>query len=238
MSNPTNDLEAEIDQLKVQLANARAENIKYKKLFEVSGDALSIIDLKSGKFTECNQAAINMHGVESKDNFINLKPSDISPEYQPCGRRSEEIAAEHIENTLTKGPQLFQWVHSRLDGSSFPCLVSLTVLNVDGDAFILAIGRDISELVETQNKLHSASTDIERISYAFNEEKEKFEQFFSLPPAGIAINRLDNGLFEYVNKELSRFSGYDKDELNQMDYWKLTPKKYEEQEKQTVFDLK
>ncbi|MEI8607327.1 PAS domain-containing hybrid sensor histidine kinase/response regulator [Pseudoalteromonas sp. B160] len=237
MSNPTNDLEAEIDQLKVQLANARAGNIKYKKLFEVSGDALSIIDLKSGKFTECNQAAINMHGVESKDNFINLKPSDISPEYQPCGRRSEEIAAEHIENTLTKGPQLFQWVHSRLDGSSFPCLVSLTVLNVDGDAFILAIGRDISELVETQNKLHSASTDIERISYAFNEEKEKFEQFFSLAPVGIAINRLDNGLFEYVNKELSRFSGYDKDELNQMDYWKLTPKKYEEQEKEQLKSL-
>jgi len=237
MNNPRNALEAEIEQLKAQLSNAKAENIKYKKLFEVSGDALSIIDLKTGKFTECNQAAIKLHGVESEENFLNLKPSDISPEYQPCGRRSAEMAKEYIENTLTKGPQLFQWVHSRLDGSSFPCLVSLTALNVDGETLVLAIGRDISELVETQNKLHIASTDIQRISSAFNEEKEKFEQFFSLAPVGIAINRLDDGAFEYVNKDFSRFSGYDKDELNRMDYWQLTPNKYEEQEKAQLQSL-
>lgn len=234
MSNPRIAIEAEIDQLKAQLSSARAENSKYKKLFEVSGDALSIIDLKSGKFTECNQAAINLHGVESEDNFLNLKPSDISPEYQPCGRRSKEMAGEYIENALTKGPQIFQWIHSRIDGSSFPCLVSLTAFNVDDDTLVLAIGRDISELVETQNKLHIASTNAERISAAFNEEKEKFEQFFSLAPVGIAINRLDDGSFEYVNKELSRFSGYDKDELNRMDYWQMTPKKYEEQEKEQL----
>ena len=147
------------------------------------------------------------------------------------------MAGEYIENTLTKGPQLFQWVHSRLDGSSFPCLVSLTALSVDSEALVLAIGRDISELVETQNKLHIASTDVERISAAFSEEKEKFEQFFSLAPVGIAINRIDDGSFEYVNKELSRFSGYDKDQLNRMDYWQMTPKKYEEQEKEQLQSL-
>ena len=237
MSNPIIALEAEIDQLKAQLSNARSENRKYKKLFEVSGDALSIIDLKSGKFTECNQAAITLHGVESEDNFLNLKPSDISPEYQPCGRRSEEMAGEYIENALTKGPQIFQWIHSRIDGSSFPCLVSLTAFNLEDETLILAIGRDISELVKTQKKLHIALTDAERISSAFNEEKEKFEQFFSLAPIGIAINRLDDGSFEYVNKELSRFSGYDKDELNRMDYWQMTPKKYEEQEKEQLQSL-
>jgi len=158
MNYPSNNLEAKVDQLKAQLSNERAENIKYKKLFEVSGDALSIIDVKSGRFTECNQAAINLHGVESEEKFLNLKPSDISPEYQPCGRRSEEMAGEYIENTLTKGPQVFQWVHSRIDGSSFPCLVSLATLNVNSQSLILAIGRDISQLVETQDQLQIAKT--------------------------------------------------------------------------------
>ncbi|MCF2946518.1 PAS domain-containing protein [Paraglaciecola aquimarina] len=77
MSNPRNALEAEIDQLKAQLLNAKSENIKYKKLFEVSADALSIIDLKSGEFIECNQAAIDLHGVQNEEHFLNLKPSDI-----------------------------------------------------------------------------------------------------------------------------------------------------------------
>ena len=65
------DLEAENKALKNMLDQITSERDKYKKLFEVSGDALSIIDLKTGKFIECNQAAIDMHGVESCHNFIN-----------------------------------------------------------------------------------------------------------------------------------------------------------------------
>ena len=33
-----------------------------------------------------------------------------------------------------------------------------------------------------------------------------------------------------MNEEFSRFSGYDKNQLNSMDYWQLTPRKYENQE--------
>ncbi|WP_249297130.1 hypothetical protein [Pseudoalteromonas phenolica] len=48
----TSDLEAEYKSLKQQLQQLSVEHDKYKKLFEVSGDALSIIDLNTGKFIE------------------------------------------------------------------------------------------------------------------------------------------------------------------------------------------
>ena len=237
LSDYENTLNAEIMQLKAELKEAKNENAKYKKLFEISGDALSIIDLSSGRFTECNQAAIDLHGVDSKENFLTLKPSDISPEYQPCGKTSESKAKNYIENAFIHGPQLFQWTHSKLDGSTFPCLVSLSALSIDNKNLVLAIGRDISELLETQGKLNSVSEDIERIENAYLKEKEKFEMFVNLAPVGIAINRLSDGSFDYVNKELSRFSGYDIEELNQMDYWQLTPRKYEQQEQEQLQSL-
>ncbi|WP_164078405.1 PAS domain S-box protein [Alteromonas facilis] len=220
----------EIEHLKAQLVAKDTDLRKYKTLFECSADALSIIDLATGKFIECNQAAIRLHGVKSEANFLELRPTDISPEYQPCGKSSLEMATEYIEKTVTKGPQLFQWEHSRLDGSTFPCLVSLTALPLNERMLVLAIGRDISELVKTQEELQSAFKEVTRFKNAYLEEKEKFEKFVDLAPIGVAINRLDDGAFDYVNTEFSRFSGYDVDELNQMDYWQLTPKRYEQQE--------
>lgn len=230
MENKLSALEAKVKQLEQQLEQANAERLKYKKLFEVSGDALSIVDLSTGKFVECNQAAIDMHGVQSKSHFLNLTPADISPELQPCGRTSKQMAQEYIANTFSQGPQLFQWMHSKLDGSAFPCLISLTALPLEDSNLVLAIGRDISELVETQVQLAAAVSDKKRFQSAYLEEKEKFEQFVNLAPIGIAINKIEDGSFEYVNDEFSRFTGYDVDELNQMDYWHLTPKKYERQE--------
>ena len=48
-----NTLEQQIAQLEAQLATANAEKAKYKQLFEVSADALSIVDLSTGTFIEC-----------------------------------------------------------------------------------------------------------------------------------------------------------------------------------------
>lgn len=226
----TRDLEAENKALKQKLQQLNAEHDKYKKLFEVSGDALSIIDLNTGKFIECNQAAVMMHGVESASKFINSSPLDLSPEYQPCGARSEEMAKEYIAKTITEGPQLFQWQYSRLDGSTFPCLVSLTALYIEDSNFVLAIGRDISELIKTQEDLTKATIKKRKFELAYLRAKEKFEKFVDLAPVGIAINSIDDGCFEFVNKEFSDITGYSVNELNKMDYWQLTPKKYEEQE--------
>lgn len=230
-------LEEENKQLKSQLERVTFERDKYKMLFDASADALSIIDLKSGHFVECNQSAVNMHGVANKAQFLTLKPTDLSPEYQPCGGSSETLAIAHIEKACHDGAELFQWIHTRLDGSEFPCLVSMTVIHLKAGSFVLAIGRDISQLVETQKKLSTALMDLKLYESAYREEKKKFETFVDLAPIGIAINSFDTGAFVYVNREFGRFTGYNVDELNQMDYWALTPASYEAQEQAQLESL-
>lgn len=69
---------------------------------------------------------------------------------------------------------------------------------------------------------------------AFQFEQKKFEEFVNLAPVGIAINRLKDGNFQYVNSKFSRFTGYTTEELNAMDYWELTPSKYANQEQEQL----
>jgi PAS domain S-box-containing protein len=238
MSNKNQrDLEKENLHLREQLAKVSFERDKYKKLFEVSGDALSIIDLSSGKFIQCNDSAIKMHGVESKNNFLNLSPSDISPPIQPCGKSSEELATRYVEKAHSDGPQLFQWTHSKIDGTEFPCLVSLSAVQIQDKNLILAIGRDISDLMEVKDQLEAAHTNIKHYKAAYQKEKIKFESFVNLAPVGIAVNSLKDGAFHYVNNEFSHITGYTVDEINAIDYWQITPDKYKEQEEKQLLSL-
>jgi len=149
----TDQFEEESKKLKEQIKQLSNQRDKYKKLFEVSADAMSIIDLDSGRFIECNRSAVKMHGVECEDNFLNIKPSDLSPVRQPCGGLSLDLSIKHINKSYFQGSQLFEWLHSKLDGSTFPCLVSLTGLQIDGKKLVLAIGRDISELKDRTKEL-------------------------------------------------------------------------------------
>ena len=99
---------------------------------------------------------------------------------------------------------------------------------------ILSLEAKIKRL---ESQLKDAVSEKNRYELAYQEEKEKFGQFVNLAPVGIAINRMDDGSFDYVNNEFSRFTGYEVDELNQMDYWQLTPKFYEEQEQEQLESL-
>lgn len=225
-----NNLEQENTKLKRVIAELTYERDKYKKIFDASADAYSVIDLSSGKFIECNQAAIDMHGVNSMGNFLNLSPADLSPELQPCGNRSDVLAKAHINCAIEQGFHSFKWIHSRLDGTTFNCLVNLTGLFIEGSQLILAVGRDISDIEIAQKQISTEASEKLRFKQAFLGEKEKFEKFVDLAPVGIAINSISDGSFEFVNEEFGRITGYSVDELNQMDYWQLTPEKYEKQE--------
>lgn len=154
-------LEEEISLLKEALAEADFQRSKYKQLFDASADALSIIDLASGTFVECNDAAVKLHGVENERIFLNLTPAELSPAFQPNGKASVELSRDYIEKAVIEGPQIFQWQHTKLDGSSFPCLVSLTSVSVGSQNLILSTVRDISESENTKKELEAVSRQAE-----------------------------------------------------------------------------
>lgn len=65
---------------------------------------------------------------------------------------------------------------------------------------------------------------------------EKLTKFFEMAPNGIAKNDMD-GNFLAINKEFERFTGYSKEELDNMSYWDLTPIEYKEEEALQVESL-
>ncbi|WP_416305345.1 PAS domain S-box protein [Neptunicella sp. SCSIO 80796] len=72
---------------------------------------------------------------------------------------------------------------------------------------------------------------IVHVSRAHKENESRLQGLFELSPLGISLNDLETGTFVDANKALLNFTGYQKEEFLNLDYWQMTPKKYAEQEK-------
>jgi diguanylate cyclase (GGDEF)-like protein/PAS domain S-box-containing protein len=68
------------------------------------------------------------------------------------------------------------------------------------------------------------------------EKDEKLHYLYKLSPLGIALTDMQGRYLEF-NEAFSNISGYPADELKNLDYWTLTPKKYASQEAEQLESL-
>jgi len=115
---------------------------KYSVLFMDSPDSYLIIS--EGIFVDCNKTTeIMMRGERSK--IIGKSPASLSPEVQPNGRFSSEMANEKIAEALLRGRNTFEWLHKRFDGSDLFVEVSIVAMILKGKPQLFTTWRDISE---------------------------------------------------------------------------------------------
>lgn len=115
---------------------------KHRVLFMDSPDSYFIF--RDGVIIDCNRASEMMLGGK-KEQIIGLKPSDLSPEYQPDGTKSLYKSEQMIALATNKGIHTFEWVHRKFDGSDLIVEISLATIILDQKPALFATWRDISE---------------------------------------------------------------------------------------------
>jgi len=125
---------------------------KYRTLFESSTDAIMMLT-KDG-FFDGNQAAFDLFGFSSKEDFVKMHPSELSPPTQPDGKDSLTASLQHIETAFAKGKDSFEWIHKKTDGTLFPAEVRLSSLLLGEKTVLQGLVRDITDRkrAEEENK--------------------------------------------------------------------------------------
>ncbi|MEI6290013.1 MAG: PAS domain S-box protein [Chloroflexota bacterium] len=144
---------------KKSLAQLKESEEKFKTLFDTANDG--IIIMNAGTFLDCNETTLKIFKC-TRDQIINHSPVELSPEYQPDGSTSVQSAEIKIQEALSGKPQFFEWLHSRVDGTTFYTEVSLNRVFLGGEFFLQAIVRDIDarkkaeKAIFEQNKFTTA----------------------------------------------------------------------------------
>lgn len=133
----------------------RASEERFRVLFEQSSDAHLIFGESEG-ILDCNPAAVSMLRCQDKSTLLRLHPAELSPEFQPDGRRSLEKCIEMDATARRNGYHRFDWDHRRMDGEVFPCEVTLTPITLDGKSVILVVWHELTERKRAEQALRDS----------------------------------------------------------------------------------
>ncbi|MCL4178395.1 MAG: PAS domain S-box protein [Verrucomicrobia bacterium] len=105
-------------------AELSASEARLRILVEHAPEAIVVFDGLSGRFDECNQNAVELFGLP-RERLLECTPADVSPEFQPDGRSSAELARAWIEETRRGRIPVFDWMHRHASGRLIPCEIRL-----------------------------------------------------------------------------------------------------------------
>ena len=120
-------------QIAIAVQNARlysrAETSKQEaqSLVDFAPEAIIVVDLETGLFTDPNANAEKLYGLP-RGELLKVGPAQMSPPNQPDGRDSTEKAMEKIGEAMQGGTPVFEWIHRNAQGQDFPCEVRLVRL--------------------------------------------------------------------------------------------------------------
>ncbi len=104
---------------------------------------------------DCNLAAPKLFGLKDKQEYIN-RFFELSPECQPGGRLSSEVALEKITEAFKDGYSRFEWMHQMPSGEPIPAEVILIRVAYKNDYIVVGYTRDLRELKASLRKMKAA----------------------------------------------------------------------------------
>ena len=180
------------------LRTLRRRDHHYRTLF--NNAQFSVFLLEGDRFVDANLTATRMFGLQSDRAAIGLTPWDLSPQYQPDGQRSDELAHTRIQTALREGGTSFEWLHRRLDdGVTFPAEVGLSSIIDGGTVLALAVVRDLTARKRAEHDLQLLSAELMRSQ---DEERRRIGRDLH-DSTGQTLAALELGLAQLMHDTIS-----------------------------------
>lgn len=169
----------------------------YHSIFMQAAEAILII--KNKKIFDCNKAAEILFS-RTKDELVGKSPISFSPKYQSDGKLSTSKAKLFFGKASEEYSQFFEWIHNKADGSQFIVQISLNTFTIQGEMFIGAFLRDISDLKRKDSDLELYQVALETLVKEKTDNLEKINEELSVT---IKFLTATNNELNKVNKELT-----------------------------------
>jgi len=167
---------------------------KYRTIFDAPSDGIIILEARSARIIELNNAALAMHGYSDPEEFKRLSLEDLSSNSPPYTLKH---ALEFLQKTVNEGPQLFLWHNRRRDGQLFWSEVTLKLARMQDSACVIAVLRDINDRKQAEDALAA--------------EKERLA--VTLESIGDAVITTDiEGRVVLINQVAENLTGWQQDE--------------------------
>ena len=119
-----------------------ASETKFRRLFEQSKDAIMLV--RDLHVLDCNAAMLDLLGATSKAQLLHQSVLLLSPEQQPDGRSSREVALDNNRRAQEQDSHRFEAQRRRFTGEIIWTEVTLTPIELEGQLVMHAVWRDVT----------------------------------------------------------------------------------------------
>lgn len=110
---------------------------------------------------DCNLEAAKLFDLGTKQEYL-VKFFELSPQFQPCGRSSAEMATEYITRAFEEGYVRFEWMHQKLDGEPLPAEIILARLRHREQDIVVGYTHDLREFKAMSAEIHSKELELRK----------------------------------------------------------------------------
>ena len=166
---------------------------KYQTLFDMATDSLVILGM-DGSIEDMNRAGHERLGYSRKELLGRYVGELHAQEFR-------SLVPERMAELKRNGCTIFESVHVRKDGTTFPIEINARIVELDGEPKLFGIIRDISER--------------KKLRHALSESEAMYHGAIEASADGFWVTDLHGNLLE-VNDAYLRRSGYSRSELLNM----------------------
>ncbi|MFB6302858.1 MAG: PAS domain S-box protein [Haloferacaceae archaeon] len=134
----------------------------YRDIFENVSDGLVVHDPDGHRIVDVNQRYCELTGYDRED----LVGEGLERVAGPGAEYTRERAERLVERAREEGPQLFEWVGRRADGTTYTSSVHLSVVEIEGRERVLASVRDVTERKRRERIVRQLHESTDRIQEA------------------------------------------------------------------------
>lgn len=182
---------------------------RFKTIVQSNPIPILITRMADGCIIEANAAFLKMFGY-TRDKLIGHTSLELN---LWCDLEERARLLEELQRVGALTNAVLEY--RKQSGATGMVSLSAQRITLDGEPCILGVGEDITARKLAEDRLR--------------ETNEKLRGLFDLSPVGIALTDMQGHYIEF-NEAFRNICGYPEDELRQLDYWKLTPKEYADQE--------
>ena len=133
---------------------------------------------KNIKVFQCNEAAVKHFGMKNKREFVE-KFNELSPEFQPDGRQSDEAAIQCVRKAFIEGSCVTDWMYRLPDGTPAPFELTF-VRSVYGEGIIVAAyARNLSDQRKMALKISRLRKNLEAETKRAWDVRSALDEFIS-----------------------------------------------------------